>query len=673
MLSASLAEAKSNLLTTKPELKELATSSQSYDDMLQIMSHIEQLQAVPEKLDARISEKHFLSAVDLLQDALRMIRKSELEPVGALSDLRAYFSNQEASLTDILVEELHDHLYLKSPYCLDRWKTPSQDADNQRMDSMHASRSTAWERPIYRFLSDLDTSTPMKEDPSRNPEADNFYYIRLIIEALNKMGNLDLAVDRIEQRLPIELFAVVDKTNAEVDNRHPATSRGMAKEEQKKMSIPTVSEDVRGGVLSDFLWTLYSKFQAIAEGHRVVHEVVGGIVEREGLRNAKAVTSGFKELWKLYQSEMRSLLHDYLATDGDSSFRTRQNPSDTGNAFRQRQRDKTKRMFKMAEMDPKANETSTESDNLDDILKASVPGLVSKSKRLSGALADNERQGNQSAAAGHKLLIEPSVFNMSLLLPPSLSFLQRLKEIVPQNSDIVMSTLTSFLDDFLINVFHPQLDEAVSELCAQSFIEADAFQQAPHWSQHARRPVFKGTVTFHDLVKAFSKMLDDIPHDQLFTQLILAQMNIYFEKCSGWYKAMVTRAQARTQTGQRLKTAAMWAESGELQGICEKIREGPESEKPSLLEKAILSCPSEAEVYADRLEQENLYLIAQTNETPLEPFDIISDPKNVTALSLLYNSMVSPLILVPNLSSSTDSATAMACHPPHRPPSHHSP
>ena len=55
----------------------------------------EKLQAVPEQLDARISEKHFLIAVDLLQDALRMIRRSDMENLGALTDLRIYFSNQE--------------------------------------------------------------------------------------------------------------------------------------------------------------------------------------------------------------------------------------------------------------------------------------------------------------------------------------------------------------------------------------------------------------------------------------------------------------------------------------------------------------------------------------------------------------------------------------------------
>ena len=50
---------------------------------------------MPEQLDAKISDKHFLSAVDILQEALRMIRHSNLDNIGALSDLRVYLNNQE--------------------------------------------------------------------------------------------------------------------------------------------------------------------------------------------------------------------------------------------------------------------------------------------------------------------------------------------------------------------------------------------------------------------------------------------------------------------------------------------------------------------------------------------------------------------------------------------------
>lgn len=126
----------------------------------------------------------------------------------------------------------------------------------------------------------------------------------MIIESLNKLGHLDLAVDRIEQRLPIELFAIVDKTNQEVDQRHPGHLREQPKSEKGMIDFDLDGNSNRSNVLKDLLWTLYSKFEAIAEGHRAVHDVVAGIVKRERLKDSNPLTSGFKELWKLYQSEV---------------------------------------------------------------------------------------------------------------------------------------------------------------------------------------------------------------------------------------------------------------------------------------------------------------------------------------------------------------------------------
>lgn len=301
-LRHSLDEAKSGLLSTKPELKGLATSSQNYDDLLQLFAQIEEIQSLPEKLESRISDKRFLAAVEVLHTGSRLLRRSELEDIGALSDVRAYFSNQETSLTEILIEELHDHLYLKSPYCSDRWKAPVGEGD---INSSSWSGNRSWERPIYTFLAKFDPTTAMIEDSSRNPEADTFSYIQLLIEALNKMGHLDTAVDRIEQRLPVELFAVVDKTNAEVDNRYPAPNRTFSSHDnQAKSNLPTETIEKRGHVLSEFLFALYAKFESIAEGHRVVHDVIEGIVGREGLNKGDTLGGGFKELWKLLQSEV---------------------------------------------------------------------------------------------------------------------------------------------------------------------------------------------------------------------------------------------------------------------------------------------------------------------------------------------------------------------------------
>lgn len=472
---------------------------------MQSFTQIESIQAVPEKLEGRITEKRFLTAVDVLQEALRLVRKSEFDGIGAMTDLRTYFTNQEQSLTEILIEELHDHLYLKSPYCQDRWKARTIEGEEKDLQpAMNTSVINSWDKPVYHYLGSLNVSTSMIEDASRNPEADTFYYIHMIIETLNKLGHLDTAVSRIEQRLPVELFKVVEKTNNEIDARHPGEARGQANREKRRAATPTEFIYGRGAVLSDFLWTVYAKFEAIAEGHRVVHDVVSGIVGREKLPKPASYTGGFKELWKLYQSEIRSLLHDYLATDGDTTLHSGFSTTDSGDVFG-RKRDKNKRMFKLSEMDQKSPDMQSEQEDLDEILKSSVPGLVSKTRAKAGLASDAPRPVQESTAAGHKLLIEPNAFNITLMLPPSLSFLQRLKDIVPSNADIPISTLTSFLDDFLINVFHPQLEDSVSELCTKCIIDLEAFTEDAQWSKHSPRPIFKVSPASPSLLSLLTK------------------------------------------------------------------------------------------------------------------------------------------------------------------------
>jgi hypothetical protein len=146
----------------------------------------------------------------------------------------------------------------------------------------------------------------MTDDSPRNPEADTFQYIQLVIESLNKMSRLDIALDTIEQRLPVELFKVVEKSNNEVAQRHPSVLRAYASKKGPKAKTGLDSDDLRTRLLNDLLWTLYARFEAIAESHRAVHDVVVGIVRREkiGDSTSTTLTRGFKELWKLYQSEV---------------------------------------------------------------------------------------------------------------------------------------------------------------------------------------------------------------------------------------------------------------------------------------------------------------------------------------------------------------------------------
>ena len=270
-------------------------------------------------------------------------------------------------------------------------------------------------------------------------------------------------------------------------------------------------------------------------------------------------------------------------------------------------------------MDPKATNLATEQEDLEKILQASVPGLVSKQDDHIG-LARTQRVVNyESTSAGHKLLVEASVFNIGILLPPSLSFLQRLKEIVPPDSDIPTSTLTSFLDDFLVNVFNPQLEETVTDLCAQCFINADAYQQDPRWADRSQSPIFKGASQFFTLIKAFGRVLSSVPQDKAFTQLIIAQLRTYHNHCLTQYKFLTMRA--RDDGGAEARPAAAVLEGSDLAVVVRTLwnAEGLDHER--------------------LLDQEVELIVTRTRERPMQASDLISDRKTGPALCLTYSSL----------------------------------
>lgn len=624
-LKESLATSKVALCTTDPELKKMHATSRMYEEVLQILNELDDLRAVPDQLEARISEKRFLAAVDVLQNALRKLRKPELDNIGALSELRSYLANQETALMDILIEELHEHLYLKSPYCQERWQNLSKH--HSTLDGAFGDSPAV--SPFFAVLETIDFDHSATEDPQKNPEADTFLYLNLIVEALNKLGRLETAIETIKQRLPVELFGVVNDTIDDVDQKHPSSLRGAASGPNGLHMYGPRETRMRADVIYDLLWTLYGKFEAIAEGHRALHESVKALIRREGAGNNGALLGSFKELWNLYQNEIRSLLHNYVTTDADVyQFSTSPRPGMGANG----KLESREHLFKFSEADAKSTGMTTEYDALDGIIRASVPGLTTGSRKggdkkgfLPRSDAANARKNpsgyGTNQPGSYKSLVEPSVFNMSLLLPPTLIFLQRLKAIVPPGSDLAMSTLTSFLDNFLVNVFQPQLDETLGKLCDAVFGEADSFQQDSEWSNVARRPVFKGTTAFFTVVTAFCRMLGTIPHDQALSSLIITQMMRYYDRCFSWFKALVTKTQEGAPTAPALRASAVMSlEPSEILDTMEQLWKSEKWDQ-------------------ELLEKEASLLIARTREEKLDLSDVIQDRDTIQSLCLLYTSM----------------------------------
>jgi exocyst complex component 4 len=178
--------------------------------------------------------------------------------------------------------------------------------------------------------SNPNPSSTFATNEAQNPESDSFTYLETILESLAILGKLGTALESVTQRLPMELYSLVESTVEEVDERtefarrlgsgglnavigaaggresvvaaktgvgyiyvqpKPTTSMAMAGTGGPTMGAaehsPTTllrlsalensASNADHEVLRDLFWTLYSKMDAVCQSIRVVYEVANRI------------------------------------------------------------------------------------------------------------------------------------------------------------------------------------------------------------------------------------------------------------------------------------------------------------------------------------------------------------------------------------------------------------
>ncbi|KPV72247.1 uncharacterized protein RHOBADRAFT_56060 [Rhodotorula graminis WP1] len=548
------------------------------EEMGGLLDEIDSLLRLPPSLEALLAEKRFLSAVVLLVRSVKALHKPDLLEIGALADLRAWAVAQEGVVLEILIEELHNHLYLKSFYTDVRWKpyTRGQTSlplvdfgdDAEAAASLAAAgdaqarmsgRSTA-RLPrlskLQRFLQDLALK-PSGADPTldevvedlllgpdeaadqddglgfggsaslgagetfgtsgdsssasaaggsdsaggarrrrarerrRNPEADSFSYIEMLLESLSALGKLGFAVDALGQRVQGEMFALVEATVDEVEERNDssktfASSAGVNRPTSSLFNPPSPNPNASSShplgssssaatgswttdgvaallrlsasetntlassveTLRDLFWTLYSKMDAVLQGFRVAYEVAARIAERRDFKEGSLIKDwsgslvfSLLHVWKPVQQEVRALLHDYL-TDDQSGTVSARNPIASVNEVLRfpRPRDGSKQVFKFADSDLQSSHAllKAHEDSLNAAIKSAVPGLITDgapSTTTTSALivaSMDPSAGRSSGLNGtHKALVPADAFNVSVLFGPTLAFLDRVREVMP--------------------------------------------------------------------------------------------------------------------------------------------------------------------------------------------------------------------------------------------------
>lgn len=109
-------------------------------------------------------------------------------------------------------------------------------------------------------------------------------------------------------------------------------------------------------------------------------------------------------------------------------------------------------------------------DGLTRVLNDTMPGLVpgSSGDAVQAALANVGADDRMLGAdQHHRLIIRPDAFHVSVLFQPTLTFLARIASVLPFGVE-AERTSSAVLDEFVLKVYLPQLEEKVSELFHQA-------------------------------------------------------------------------------------------------------------------------------------------------------------------------------------------------------------
>lgn len=703
-----LQEAKDSLGTRRTDLMQLWARGQTLEEMMRILDQIEHLKTVPDLLETLMSEKRLLQASILLIQSLKLINKPEMMEISALADLRSYLVSQESALRDILIDELHAHLYLKSFWCESRWasyvpnqQTFSKVAFEDELESKDpvlptlSSPSTPffWQTRLSRFLHDLAirpndpphnvnevgsrnnvrisaiNSVTSSRHESSNPEADSFAYIETVLESLAILGRLGNALDNVVQRVPTEIYSLVENTIEEVSERaefgrqsamyslqsttrrsqgvytfstsdsHSAFNPSVVPNAELMMgsklrlsALESSMKHVDHEILRDFFWTLYSKMDAVAQGLRVIHEVVNRIGSRRDFKDASGTKPGalfpLDDVWLSVQAETRTLIYDYLTSE-EQGMVSRRNPiTSIHEILREGKftRDKSKSVFRFADTDTKlaAKVLRSHEDELTKVLKDTMPGLVqgSAENTVQTTLSNVGMDDRLGAGQHHRLLIKPDAFHVSVLFQPTLAFLDRIVDVLPSGLDSARAS-GAVLDEFVLKVYLPQLEEKVSTLFLNAVTGPDAFLADPQSRRLSPQHLAKSSTQLMALINSLRVMLQTTPfHRENYSRLILGVIIQYYQRCSDRLQDLVTIPAHTEGEEPRIALGAQWAQRSELTPCISELLSHPD-----LMHERQL-CRQETNLEIGFLGQDTV-----------TKGDLVPSTRNLAALASLYHSV----------------------------------
>ncbi|CAG2168941.1 unnamed protein product, partial [Oppiella nova] len=325
----------------RDELKKLWLESVENKVVLELLDRVERMTTVPHSVDQYIQRKHYLHATRLLVQSLKQL-DTDLVSVDALKEVKSDLVDKKDSLYELIVDELHRHLYIKSTTDLvkrfKRHGSVRHTSDNTpaRKISVADILSPAVQIGVTSKKQRTAQSMPsmgagssgednVEEDTNiTDPEEDSRHFIAILIKCLGLLNKIPEAVDTIKERCDKELTNIAKRTGREVAADAPDGSDWTATDGTKGLFPMVLSASALLGnyetkqktphILHNFLDLLFQQYRSVVHLHDTVVLSNLRLMESTGVTIPNIYT--IPDVWARVQTIVQYVMDLYLDASG---------------------------------------------------------------------------------------------------------------------------------------------------------------------------------------------------------------------------------------------------------------------------------------------------------------------------------------------------------------------
>ncbi|KAJ1505816.1 hypothetical protein HMI55_001435 [Coelomomyces lativittatus] len=490
-----------------------------------------------------------------------------------------------------IINDIGDHIYLKSPFSEDRWinffnihashlppNSPTfhlpptlpkkgPGISSRRVDTFlfpsfvkaPTSPTPTTATSMHAHAPNLSSTTSSMMDPEsfmlyhddpvdasmqghESLEFDSLHFITLCLEALLWMGQLVEGLSQLKQRIPSEVFQLIERNVLEFKEKTwvflPASYFHLMDTHALR---DLHAKEAKLLVLRDHFLTLFSKLESTMECHKLICNVVDVMAQRDRVskfnmdpESLPVYTMG--DVWTAIQNELQRFLMNHLTSQGTTSeFMVID-------------------LFK--ELSPvtqlfQFNQSSTYAS----ILSFYQSQIQVPSPTLVNHVHDPYASDKFME---HTLLYPPDLEFISTLYTPTVDFFHRMASF----SSLMSPTESSeFLDDFILTTYIPSIEAKVQSHVHKYINGSDGFILSDN-------NLLQSSTCLLSLIKSLCATINNVPfHRQEYIRMIQDVLSKYAEKCQSKYQSCTVNSLDQQSI---FTVAGIWAQNQEFYNILTK-------------------------------------------------------------------------------------------------------